>query len=240
LTNAPSFGDALGAALRDTWPALRSWLGWLIAIVVGCCGGFFVVILALSPPTDSTVTNDSWQIGIGAVIGAGIFAALFFAKASAVRTVHPEFRMTIGRFFGVLGYTLLAGVVVVVGFICLVVPGIFLSVKLTLSPYFYTLDEPEPLRASWALTRDRFWLTSAVLFAVPIIAQIFSYGGGMVMALAAAAAPIAGLIALPFLFLLLIAGIQFSENAYIRWAYALKTSSTLSNTGTALPPTVTP
>jgi len=223
LIDVPSFGDALGGALRDTWPALRTWLASAIAIVVLCVGGLVIVAL-LNPPTDGTTTKTLWEAEAMGALVVAFLAASFFALASAVRTVRPEFRMTVGRFFGVLGYSLVASLAIVLGLICLIVPGLYLLVKIGLAPYFYLIGEPgrNPLATAWTRTRDRFWLTAAMIFVSGVILEVLAYAAGGIVAVAALLSPFAGALAIPVAFALFLVAMQFQYNVYMRWVSVLR------------------
>ncbi len=223
MIDAPSFGDALGGALRDTWPALRTWLGWAIAIVVLCVGGLVIVAL-LNPPTDGTTSKTLWEAEAASALGVAFLAASFFALASAVRTVRSEFRMTVGRFFGVLGYSLVSSLAIVLGLICLVIPGLYLLVKIGLAPYFYLLAEPgsNPIATAWTRTHHRFWLTAATIFVSGVILEVLAYAAGGIVAAAALLSPVAGGLAIPVAFALFLAAMQFQYNVYLRWVSALR------------------
>ncbi len=221
-----SFGDSLGAALRDTWPALRTWLGWAIAIVLVCSSGLIAVAF-LNPPTDNVAPNTAWEGEAGAALSLAFIVAAFFAIASAVRTVRPEFRMTFGRFFGVIGYSLVVGIIVAAGILCFVLPGLYLAVKLSLAPYYYLIGEPgnHPLRTAWTSTRGRFWLTAGMIVAVGVIIEAVAYAAAGAVAALALISPATGLITVPLAFALFLAALQFQYNAYVRWSTALLESA---------------
>jgi hypothetical protein len=229
LISAGTLGDVLGAALRDLWPALRSWIWWMIAIVVVTVSAVIFAAL-INPPTDAPSTVLAYQWESGSVIAIGIACAAFFALASAVRTVKPDFRMTPGRFFGVIGWSLFSAVMILGGLILLIVPGLYLIVRVSLAPYFYLLDggQESPVKESLARTRGHFWLTALVLFAVALATQVVAYVAGAMVGLLALIAPVAALVAVPLMFIAVLASVQFSYNAYARWAHALKLAATMA------------
>ena len=55
--------------------------------------------------------------------------AMFFVLPAVARTVRPEFAMTVGRVFGIIGILIVLGVVVEVGLILLIVPGVYILVN---------------------------------------------------------------------------------------------------------------
>lgn len=242
MTNAPDLGEVLAGSLRDIWPALRSWLRWGIAAVIGAsAAGIWVV--RLTPPAGLRLHGkDLYAFVAGISMGLVIMvAAQYFALASAVRTVRPEFRMTVGTFFGSFGYSIVVGLIVIFGCLLFVVPGLYALVKLGLAPYVYLLGErgDDPIREARALTRGRFWLTTALFAVLCVVSEATAYASGTGAEMLMLFSPATIVVVIPLNVAVLIVVAQFQFNAYVRWVYALGTSSTLSNTGTALPPTVT-
>lgn len=226
MISGQTFGDAFGAALRDTWPALRSWIWWLVPVVLVSMAGL-VVVGILNAPSDLPASGEIWQVEAACAIAIPFTVAAFFSLAGAVRTVRPDFRMTVRRFFGVIGWSLAASLIVMLGLVCLIVPGLYLLVKLGFTPYFYLLDESpgNQMATAWRRTRGAFWYTALMIFASGAIFEAVSYAGGFVLGGLAAISRPAALIALPVLFVVFFAALQFQYNAYMRWADALLTAT---------------
>ena len=218
---SPDLGGDISAALRDTWPAMQTWLAWLIAVVVGACiGGIGVIASGL---IDAMKTNPPGQMAHPEyfmsgepLLGIAVLVGAFFALASAVRTVRPDFRMTVGRFFGFLGYGILCGLIIAIGFICLVIPGFYLAVKLSPAPYIYLLGEGDPLKKSWEITKGRFWWTVLAFFVIGLCSQVGLYAIGIVGAIVYFI-PFAIFAFIPIFVAMLFAVYQFQYNAYMRW-----------------------
>ena len=224
----PDIGVVLGGALRDTWPALRSWLGWLIALLVISTASVFVMfanapgpmIMTDAPPQDP---NPLFVVST-LVLSVAMFAAVLFMLASGIRTVRPDFAMTAGKFFGFLGYAILAGLLILVGFLALIIPGFYVSVKLQFAPYMYLLGEREPLAASWRKTKGRFWLTLGVVLLVGIIAEVAIYAAmipAYIIALVAGKNVALYIVAAPIVAAAFFLAVQFEYNAFARYADAL-------------------
>jgi hypothetical protein len=217
----PELGGVIGGALRDTWPALKSWLGWLIAMLLVAGAG--LVSIFSSGFMEAVKTNPPGDIAHPALYGVGLCAVVLsiivgaiFCLTSAIRTVRPEFRMTVGTFFGFLGYSLLVGLIVTVGFVCLVIPGFYLAIKLSPVPYLYLFGEREPMKRSWAIMKGRFWWTVLMLFVVGLCAQVGAYAIGIVGAVGFFI-PFALFVLAPAIVAGLFAIYQFQYNAYVRW-----------------------
>lgn len=74
----------------------------------------------------------------------------------------------VGRMLPLIGASLLTALAVLTGTLALIVPGLILMVRLSLSACAAVADDMGPVRAvsrSWALTRGRFWSVSTALSA---------------------------------------------------------------------------
>jgi hypothetical protein len=191
------------------------------------CSGGLIAVALINPPTDVATPNTAWEAEAGGALSLAFIVAAFFALASAVRTVRPDFRMTVGRFFGVIGYSFVAVVIIAAGFLCFVIPGFYLAVKVSLAPYYYLIGEPgnHPIRAAWASTRGRFWITAAMIVVVGIIIEAIAYAAAGVIAAFALLSPMTGAITIPLAFALFLFALQFQYNAYVRWSNALLESA---------------
>lgn len=218
---APDLGGVIGSALRDLLPALKSrqnvFAGLTIIGWIGCIGLLMsgIVDAAKTNPPGQMAHPEYYAIGMPLVTLAVLIGA-FYALANAVRTVRPDFRMTVPLFFGVFGYSLLVGLIVVIGCIALVIPGLYLMIKLLPAPYIYLLGEREPMKRSWNITRGRFWWTVLVLIVISACVQIGGYAIGIVGAIAYFI-PFALYVLAPVLIVALFAMYQFQYNAYVRW-----------------------
>lgn len=217
----PDLGGTISGALSDTWPALRSWLPWLVAVVVVICAGAALIFAsgffqaaATKPP--GRVAHIEYYIAGESVLIVAIVVGATFALASAVRTIKPEFSMTAGTFFGFFGYGLLSALIIMVGFICLVIPGFYLAIKFSAVPYVYLLGEREPLKTSWKITKGRFWWTVLVVLLIGLCAQVGIYAVAIVGALISLI-PFAIFALVPVFVAVLFAVYQFEYNAFMRW-----------------------
>jgi hypothetical protein len=218
----PDISAVLGGALRDAWPALRSWLGWLIALLVITAAAGVVMFLN-APAQRSTEMSPVFLLAYMVMVIA-MLAACLFIMASAVRTVRPDFAMTAGKFFGFLGYAILVGLIIMLGFIALIIPGFYLSVKLQLTPYMYLLGVQEPLKAAWHSTKGRWWLTLGVMLLIGIIAELMimvAFVPVYIVVFFSQQNPVALSIVSPIIVAAFFFVVQFEYNAYMRYADAL-------------------
>jgi uncharacterized membrane protein len=123
-------------------------------------------------------------IPIGTVF-ALLYATFFFApfgcgqkyaylKASRGDKVEVQDMFTVFQnYWNTVGAYLLTTIIVVIGFILLIAPGIFLACKLAFVPYLVVdkkLGATEAIRASWNLTKGHGWKVFFIgLLAIPIV-----------------------------------------------------------------------
>lgn len=81
------------------------------------------------------------------------------------------------NFFGLVGILFVISVASMLGMIFFILPGIYLSVKLSLAPAIYVIegeDFGEAISKSWRLTGDHWWFTFGVSFVISIIMNMIS------------------------------------------------------------------
>jgi hypothetical protein len=233
LISASTLGSVLRAALRDMWPALRSWV-WLLLAAVVLVGGGFVELVQLDVLSGSPVALSQEQhllvVLTSIVIAATMLVASITCTASAVRTVKPEFRMTASRLWGFICWSVVCGLIIMLGLILLIVPGIYLAVRLSQATFLYLLDEggQNPIDRSFTLTRGRFWITVLVLFVIAVIGEVAAYAAGTVFGFLALTYPASATIAIPAIVLVEFVVFQFTFNAYVRWADTLSAAGVVA------------
>lgn len=162
----------VGACISTGWKMTLAQFGKLILFGLSYMGIVFVFMIPLGllegfmgVPQDGTEPNGS-QVAVSALsqivqnvvsIFFGIGAAMF--GLGMVKETNPGIGLLFsgGRhFFSVLGASILFGLIVVIGIICLVVPGIWLALRLgqfQLAIVDRNLGPIEGLKASWEMTR---------------------------------------------------------------------------------------
>lgn len=113
------------------------------------------------------------------VVGSYLQVGLVQISLAAARGQSPSFAMLFGgvhRLWPMVGSTLLIMVVVFVGFLMLIVPGVILLFGLSMAGYFVVdagLGPVAALKASWAATRGH----KAMLFGFGFLAGLVLIGG---------------------------------------------------------------
>lgn len=214
---APGIGEVIGSSWKDAADLAKTNRTPAIVLIVLATLASLSVLFQQSSMRYTTV-----------MAATDILLAImpFFAIAAAVRTIHPEFRMDVGKFFGLIGYSILVALICAVGWICFVVPGVWFYGKLLLAPYCYLLQPGSPpLQRSWNMTTHRFWPTLGLIILLAIIIGVISavvsgVAGGLANAL-----PISVIVTVPVLSIVWIWMLHFSCLSYVRWAWALLTST---------------
>ena len=99
------------------------------------------------------------------------FTCILLKISKGERPAFSEFTQNMGYFANFLGVSFLVGLIVCAGFICLVIPAIYLGCKLIFAPLL-VLDRGmgpiEAMKESWTLSEGQFWkiFLSAVAYTV--------------------------------------------------------------------------
>jgi uncharacterized membrane protein len=111
-----------------------------------------------------------------------------YLKAARGETVDINDQFSIFQnYWNVFLASLLTGIIVCVGFIFLIIPGIYLACKLAFVPYLVMdkkLQVIDALKVTWKMTDGYFWQVFLVyLLAIPIvIAGVICLGVGVIVA----------------------------------------------------------
>lgn len=216
-----SIGSVLGVSARAALPVMRTYRVQLaIALLLTA---FLTGSLFRFAPQAAQNPNvmPPWLTGLGAVTYLAWLVVGFYGLAAAVRTVEPAFGMTVGRFFGYLGYTILAGLLSALAMLVFFIPVLWVWPKIVLAPYAYLLygrSAQDPIARVWNATTGRYWHTLGLFVVIALIIcafEIVIYAIGFVLALlhAPVALGIYSLFAAAAFWWL----IEFITIAYVHW-----------------------
>lgn len=144
-------------------------------------GGFYLIMVAV-PELLGTVGGTAVSIFVGASIAllaiailAVVAAQIIVALASYRKQVisyREAFEVATDRIVPFIGLTLLSVLIIVAGLFLLIIPGIYLFVRLSLSMVVFFEEELSPvaaLKRSWALTRGNVTETLGAIFASSVM-----------------------------------------------------------------------
>ncbi len=233
----PSIGATIDRAFRDALPLMRTrtrvYAG--LAVLAGVCGIFVPFAQAVGNLSVDVVRLELF-VQPPNILGA---IAMFFVMPAVARTVRPEFVMTVGRVFGIIGILIALGVVVDIGFILLIVPGVYMLVKWSQTVWTYLLGEGKnPFGESFEITKGHFWHTLgfALLLGVAVVVPL-----AVVLFCAAAiagAVPFLAVVLSPIAFLTYIFVLHILRLGEMRWMLALRERQPGATVGSAVAATI--
>ncbi|HJP65287.1 MAG TPA: glycerophosphoryl diester phosphodiesterase membrane domain-containing protein [Actinomycetota bacterium] len=130
--------------------------------------GFFVALLAILVGAAITVV-------ISAILQAAILRGAAQATLGDPVDVEASYRWGLRRFGSILLVSILVGLSVAIGFILLIIPGIFLLVKLSVAIPAVVVEDKrgrEAMRRSWDLTATHFWHVFGVIIVAFLITAV--------------------------------------------------------------------
>jgi hypothetical protein len=145
----------------------------------------------------------------------------YFGLAAAVRTLRPDFRLTIGRFFAVLLYGLTVGIAIEIAAFFLIIPAIWVGAKLSLAIPMYLLYPDEVLGKTWSATTYRFWPTLGLVILTAIITAVLAGIATLVVVEIIMVLPPTAIVLAPLALLVFAFAQQFHWLALVRWSQNL-------------------
>jgi hypothetical protein len=115
-------GQIISSSFSDAWPLLVKYK--TVYLILGALAALEGLIFAVNPSVYTSGPASQLasappavaEVIVGAYgIGAAGGIAVWFALAEVVRTIDPAFRMTVGRFFGLIGIGIVIAIVIGIG-----------------------------------------------------------------------------------------------------------------------------
>jgi len=164
VTLVPGVGSSYGNGWNQIWK--HFWELFLILIinwVISGVGGFVCSLIFLQIP---------FSVFVGFPLNYGVsYAYLRAARDEKLEVAH----MFAGfkNYWNAVGAGLLVTIIVVVGFILLIVPGIYLACKLAFTPYLVVdrkMGVTNAIGESWRMTGGHGWKVFLIgLLGIPIV-----------------------------------------------------------------------
>jgi len=122
-----------------------------------------------------------WSV-LGMVVGLVITAVMLNMVAEADRSGVPDVNVALSksfsRFFPLLGLVLLSTISIMVGFVLLVIPGIWVAVSLVPAVAIFFLEDKGPLdsfKESIRLVRGSWWPVLGIILSVGLIVFVLGF-----------------------------------------------------------------
>jgi hypothetical protein len=137
------------------------------------------LVFPLSPAAAGVLVAASLVVGMVVVLAA---ARAFTAGGGSRLAEYVTRRM--GRaLVSAIGANLVVSVAVMVGFVLLIVPGLFLAVSFTFIVFAIAVDDARAipaLRRSWALARGHRWRLLAIVLLIGVVTGLVGSVGSLV------------------------------------------------------------
>jgi uncharacterized membrane protein len=185
-TPAPfSIREALVTGWRATIANFWSFLAIIVAgWIVSALTGFNAENTAARDALAGLVTFLAWILVILIQMG---FIRVVLKVLDGGKPAFQDFSSSFTQFLKFLAASILAGIAIAIGFILLVIPGIFLAIRLQFYSYLVidkNMGPVESIRRSWAITRGQTWnlfILWLVLLGI-ILAGVLLLGVGLILA----------------------------------------------------------
>jgi uncharacterized membrane protein len=177
----------VGSSYSNAWRQL--WKHFLVLLLIGI---IYVLIASVSSvfnvATAGLLTVFSLAYSILLVNPVGYGVAFAYLRAARDDPVEVKDMFEVFRnYWNVVLASLLVGVIVVIGLVLLIIPGIYFACKLAFTPYLVVDRKMEAIAAikeSWRMTGGYFWKVFLTgLLAIPVaIAGFICLGVGIIPA----------------------------------------------------------
>jgi uncharacterized membrane protein len=156
---------SVGHLWNRSWETFKANVGLSIGLMLG--GYVLVLLVSLIPAAPGMLLKSGFLTGLGQLVGSVaslvLSVGIMYAYLRLVRNDDPNFGHVLAplqSFVRVLAAVVLMTVIVFVGFLLLVVPGVIVAIGL-FPVYFAIVDRDEgavdTLKYSWDLTNGHKW-----------------------------------------------------------------------------------
>lgn len=188
-----SLVPGVGPSYKNGWRQL--WKNFLELFLIGIIG--LVISIpsgmggwardAVGTATILGVLGFAYSILIVNPVGYGVTFAFLKAARGDKLEIKNMFEAFHNYWNAVLA-NLLVGIIVFIGFIILIIPGIYLACKLAFTPYLVVdrkMQVIEAVKESWRMTNGHAWKVFLIgLLGIPIsIAGLISFGVGIIVSI---------------------------------------------------------
>jgi len=184
----PGVGSAYGHGWRQMWKYfLELFLIGLVALIIGIPSGMSGWTQGGAGAAILAILGIAYSILIVGPVDYGVS----FAHLKAARGDKLEIKDMFAAFqnyWNAVLASFLVGIIIGIGFILLIIPGIIFACKLAFTPYLVVdrkMDVMEAIRESWRMTGGHSWKVFFIgLLAIFIsIAGLILFGVGIILAI---------------------------------------------------------
>lgn len=169
--------------LTDSFSLVRENMFLFLGIILVPMLIAYVAGLFMPAQNTGVVSTSEWAIYIALMLVSTVVnilmgIALILAFASRSLTIMQAYRDSLPFFFRYIGLSILMSVILLVGFLLLVIPGIILSVWFAFATFILVLERAsiiQSLKRSREYVRGRWWGVFGRLIVMSIIAFAFSF-----------------------------------------------------------------
>jgi len=186
---APGVGSSYGNGWRQLWKY------FLELLLIGIIGAIIGIPSGVSGWAEGVATAAAISGFLGFVYGILIVGpvdyGVSFAHLKAARGDKLEIKDMFEAFrnyWNAVLANILVGVIVIIGLILLIIPGIIFACKLAFTPYLVVdrkMQVTEAVKESWRMTNGHAWKVFFIgLLAIPIgIAGLILFGVGIIVSI---------------------------------------------------------
>lgn len=192
----PASADPLVPLGFDQWMSKvlgvvrRSWQPLVVVQVVAALPGLLLsgaaewVVLGGAPPAPADAVGAGLAGGLIAIVfalfaqGASVFVAIRDAVGRPV-PASDALRFAAGRALPLLGWGLLAGLIAIVGYVLLILPGIYCTIVFAAALTGVVIVERGSIDRAFTLVNRRFLPTAGRLLVIAVMAFAYSIAVGV-------------------------------------------------------------
>jgi hypothetical protein len=185
----------LGDLFNDTFSLYRRYFGLFAGIAFAVVVPMNLVLFALHGAAPRAIFTMAavlapWLIGVPLITAGHVQAVKTLGERRDV-LAGDSLRAALRRLPAVTGTVLLYSLITLLGFVCLILPGIFLAVRLYFSAQVVMaegLGPSEAISRSSALTEGSFWRVLGIGILLSLVAGVMGAIAGAPLQIAGAAA----------------------------------------------------
>jgi len=178
----------IGSSYKNGWRQL--WKHFPVLLLIGIV---YVLISSASSVFSVVGTGRlgflAWAYGILLINPIGYGVAFTYLKAARDNSIEVKDMFVVFRnYWNIILASLLIYIVVAIGILLLIIPGIIFACKLAFTPYLVVdrkITAVEAIKESWRMTDGHAWKVFIIgLLALPIsIAGLICFGVGIIVAI---------------------------------------------------------